>query len=204
MNPSKRLSSAGNTPPMDRRGTFGPELGIPVPKRASTTRALSPTPSIEARPVLYRSPSDVAAIDQEARDTYARGIFADAKPVRNFKVGPELLTEAHRRLIYVLREECQRLYGYNRRTAARLEEANARLKQSRQQVIDLKAELRIMQSKLEEQRESIEEAYETIAEMESKRANRLSRIYQALQESEEPMTVHRAEVARRVSIEHAM
>lgn len=190
--------------PLTRTHTFGTPnatLGV-TPLQRQASRAVSPAPSQETRPQVQRGTSEYA--DADGRIIYSSGIFADPKPKKAFGLGAELFTDGHRRLILGLREEAGRLHSYNKRIMNRLEEANSKLRVARSQVTDLKAEVRIMRNQLEDAGRALEDAHDTIQEMETKRQNRMSRIYQAIQDAE-GVTIQAAQHARRVSVhEHRM
>jgi len=147
----------------------------------SLSPALSREPTPEPRPQMQRGSSDVWK--PSAQNIFAQGIFADPKPVKAFPLGPVVLTDGHKRLVQVLREECGRLYGYNQSTLTRLTEATNKLRHARTQITHLQAEARMADAKITELTAQVMDANASLADMDAamaqsraKRHNRLSQV----------------------------
>lgn len=164
--------------------TFGTDKGknkaLQVPE--APARSKSPAPSLEARPVNQRSVStaDMPKVD-DARDIFTSGMFSDPKAKKAYPMGPTIFTEAHQRLIFLLREEGARLYAYNNELRTRLGNADRRLKQSQTVISELKVHSNNMSERNVELTGKLRDAQATLVEMDQAfmqgRNKRMSRIY---------------------------
>lgn len=163
--------------------TFGNPSGFleaPVPQRSFTVNR-SRTPDLDTRPTLIRSQTPVVMENQqEIAKMFSENMFADPAPQKAWKVGPKLFTDGHQRLIFMLREECGRMFSYNKRLKEQLTTLERAGRKQSEMIADLKSSLHGKAERLAMVTSELREAREIIRDMdddlERSRSKRLSRI----------------------------
>lgn len=166
--------------------TFGPvetHLQAPTPQRSVSMRR-SVSPDGDTRPTLIRSQTpNVIENQQEIAIMFSENMFADPAPKKVYgKFGPNLFTDGHQRLVFMLREECGRLFSYNKTLKNRISQLERQSRQQAETITDLRSSLHSKGDKLALVTNELRDAHEIIREidcdLERTRSKRLSRIGQ--------------------------
>jgi len=161
--------------------TFGPgaTLAAPKPSVSPPLQRSRSTPEEQKqgpeRPLLLRGRTpETEQSQQEAATMYSRAMFADPPTKRAYFRGPPVFTDGHQRLVYILREECARLYGYSQRLKSQLGTAENTAHHAKGEVAYLKVRLAEMrtqmaqyQQRIREQNEELADNAETLADLDA-------------------------------------
>lgn len=164
--------------------TFGtPEalLRAPTPQRAASMSRDS-----ETRPTLIRSQTPIPAAEDQAEiaKMFASNMFADPAPQKAYgKFGPRLFTDGHERLLFILREECGRLFSFNKSLKEKLSSAEKTIRSQTEQNADLRAMYHTrgercaqLASELRDAQDALQEMDQMLSETRNKRLSRLGRV----------------------------
>lgn len=170
-------------PPIERTAssqTFGHSRTHLMAPDRSPDRPRIQTPVNEFRPTLLRSQTPTPPEDQqETIRQFSRGMFADPAPQKTWGFGPKAFTDGHQRLIFMLREECARLYTFNQSLKARIGQIDRQNKVLSESVAEMRSTLQLSREKLAQvtadYREQQDIVREMDADLERTRNKRLSR-----------------------------
>ena len=182
--------------------TFGPGASLaprreatppPALSRSRSARSTTGVPAVAERPPLLRGRTPEAEQNLlEIAHMYSRNMFADPPTKRAFFKGPPVFTDGHQRLLYMLREECGRLYSYSQRLKVQLGTAENTVHYAKGEIASLKvrlseakAQLAQYQLRIREQNEELADKTDELEELEAvyhaTRNKRLSRSVEAAQ-----------------------
>ena len=162
--------------------TFGNQtyLIAPTPERAPSIRRPR-TPEPESRPTLVRSQTPGAPETQpDIARMFSENMFADPAPQKAWRFGPKLYTDGHERLIYILREECGRLYSFTNSLKGKVATLERQVKANAESLADTRHILHARTERLAQVTAELREQYDIVREMdadlERTRNKRLSRV----------------------------
>lgn len=164
--------------------TFGPPEGryleAPQPRRAGSYRRIDD--QVQDRPTLVRSSTpQPGSVDQQAiAKMFSENMFADPPAAKAFKFGPKLFTDGHARLVMLLREECGRLFSFNKSLKDKIALLEREKKQLGETIADLRSVASARADKLARLAEELREANDQLGEMDDAlnqaRSKRRSRV----------------------------
>lgn len=172
--------------PVDRpvsAQTFGnsrTHLIAPTPQRSPSARRVR-TPEPEARPTLMRSQTPGAPETQpDIARMFSENMFADPAPQKAWRFGPKLYTDGHQRLIYILREECGRLYSFTNSLKNKIATLERQAKANAEAMAEMRHTLHARNDRLAQVTADLREQHDIVREMdadlERTRNKRLSRV----------------------------
>lgn len=172
--------------------TFGaPEtiLRAPTPHRANSATRTAML-DVDTRPTLVRSqtPQPSREEQQDIARMFSENMFADPQPQRAYgKFGPKLLTDGHTRLMYILREECGRLFNFNKALKEKLASADKIMRTQAETIAELRSissgradRLSVVNAELRDAHDALQEMDELFAETRNKRRSRIGRDFDTL------------------------
>lgn len=163
--------------------TFGaPEqyLQAPTPRRVpSINRSEADT-----RPTLIRSqtPTPPAKDQAEIAKMFSSNMFADPAPKKAFgKFGANLFTDGHERLLFILREECGRLFSFNKSLKEKITVMERQARQQSETIADLRSvshsraeRCAQLAAELRDAQDSLQEMDHMLSETRNKRLSRIN------------------------------
>lgn len=149
-----------------------------------TQRPVSPVPAryleAETRPPLQRATTPDPVQQQAVKTIFTTGAFSDPPKVKSWKYGVEVLSEGHKRLVILLREEACRLYSYNSDLRSRLANAQREARSAQNTSENLRAQVRGLVKNYDQLSRELEAARASLSDMDAMvdnvRSNRLSRL----------------------------
>jgi uncharacterized coiled-coil protein SlyX len=113
---------------------------------------------------------------------FSENMFSDPAPQKLLKMGPKLFTDGHQRLVYLLREECGRLFSFNKSLKDRIASLERQNRSQNEAIADLRSIVHAKSEKIVSMAADLRDSQEALQEMDAMlsetRNKRLSRLGQ--------------------------